>query len=123
MKKEETSEAGKPKTPKLFAKINEDTTKMLIESLLPKVLPFIEDAENKLNEFMGDNEKTIVLFRMRGKTKVLILNNKSGEYSISNSSVDESKNQFSVDEEAIDNVIDVKELATQLLTGNFDFKG
>lgn len=122
MKNEEnTKEGSKPKTPKLFAKINEDTGKMLMETLLPKVLPFIESAEEKLNEFIGEGEKTIILFRMRGKTKVLILNNEKGDYSIVNSSKDKSQNQFSVDEDAIENVIDVKELAQQLLTGNFNF--
>jgi hypothetical protein len=118
-KNDEPKEAGK-KTPSLFAKINEDTGKMLIESLLPKILPFVESAEEKLNEFLGENEKTIIMFRMKGKTKVLILNNSSGEYSIANSAIDKSKNEFMVDEDAIEKVLDVKELAQQLLTGNFN---
>jgi len=110
---------GKKKTPALFARINEDTGKMLIESILPKVLPFIDSAQDKINEFMGENEKTILMFRRNGKTKVLILDNKLGNYRIQNDIENKEDNRFSVEESAISNIFDVREFAEKLLKGDF----
>lgn len=117
--KNEPGQGGKS-TPKIFAKINEDTTKMLLESILPKLLPFVESAAVKIDEFLGENEKTIVMFRIKGKTKVLVLNNTVGKYAIVNDSVNKQENKFSVEEDSVENVFDVKEFAEKLLRGDFN---
>lgn len=67
----------------IFTEIQEEMFASTIEALLPKIKPFIKPAVGKFEEFLGDNEKTIIIRKLKGGSPtVFIFDNKIGNYKI-----------------------------------------
>lgn len=112
-KKEETS---------IVDTMKEQVMMEVIDSILPKLQPFIAPAMEKLNEYFGDDEKIFIIRRSKGQAaKVIVLDNTKGEYSISNEVDVTGKlvKSFTADKEAIINVFDTGQFVQKLLSGEF----
>ena len=92
-----------------------------IESLLPKIKPFIAPAVEKFKEFLGDNEKTIVIRRNKGGSPTVIVFDNSAfdeegtGYSILNS---KTEKHFKSNPDAVKDVYNVDDFINKLLTGD-----
>lgn len=99
----------------LFDKIKEDVLMEVIEGAIPKIKPFLEPAMNKMNEWLGDDDKLIVIRKNKGKSaKVIIFNNKKGEYEIKSG----KDKLFTADKESIIGVFDIEEFMTKIIGGD-----
>jgi len=109
--------SNESKKPSLFSKIEEDMIAATLEGIMPKIAPLIEPAVKKISEFLGENEKFIILRKMPGKSPtVIVLDNTAGNYEISK--LDDSQ-IFSADNSAINGVHEVDTFIKALISGNF----
>ncbi len=102
----------------VFDKIKEDVLMDLVEGAIPKIKPFLVPALEKMNEWFGDDTKTIIIKKNKGqKAKVVIFDNTKGEYKIEKS---ESKeiNIFTADQECIIGVYEIEEFMTKMISGD-----
>lgn len=111
----------KPKT--MFSEIQEEMFGTAIEAMMPKIMPFIKPAMEKFSQFLGDNEKTIIIRRLKnGNPSVFIFDNTKGSYAISNDSAT-AENKFSgsagvgAENSPINQVYDISMFVNKLLTG------
>jgi len=99
----------------LFDKIKDDVLMEVVESAIPKIKPFLEPAMAKMNEWLGDDEKLVVIRKNKGQSaKVIIFDNKKGEYEIKSG---ENKS-FTADKESIIGVFDIEEFMTKIINGD-----
>jgi len=101
----------------LFDKVKEDMLMDVVEQALPKIQPFLVPAMEKMNEWFGEDEKLIVIRKSKGQsTKVIIFDNKNGNYKIEKSS---DKNTFEAySKESIIGVYDISEFVTKMISGD-----
>lgn len=66
------SEQEKSKTP-LIDMMQESSVKSFVEGALPAVLPMLEPLSIKLDEYLGDNEKIIIIRRASSKSRAAVL--------------------------------------------------
>lgn len=109
------NEPNSSKAPMLFDKIKEDMLMEVVESALPKIKPFLEPAMQKLNEWLGDDSKLIVIKRNKNaSTKVIIFDNTKGEFEIKSG----KEKVFTADKESIIGVYDVDDFISKLISGD-----
>lgn len=102
-------------TPGIFDKVKEDMLMEVVESALPKIKPFLTPAMQKLNEWLGDDSKLIVVKRNKNATtKVIIFDNTKGEYEIKSG----KEKVFTADKESIIGVYDVDDFISKLISGD-----
>lgn len=73
------SEVKKVETP-MIDNMQSQMVASLVESMLPKIQPMIQPMVGKLSEFLGDDEKCLIVFK-RGKdkpTSVVVLDRNKG---------------------------------------------
>lgn len=90
-----------------------DMVMNLIGDFLPKIEPFIKPAITSLEEYFGDDEKLVVIKKSVSGIKVIILNNKVGNYNISSG----ENHEFKVEKESLISVLDMQEFIKSLLSG------
>lgn len=99
----------------LFDKIKDDVLMEVIEGAIPKIKPFLEPAMAKMNEWLGDDDKLVVIRKNKGQSaKVIIFDNKKGEYEIKSG---ENKS-FTADKDSIIGVFDIEEFMTKIISGD-----
>lgn len=84
-----------------------------ISSILPKLEPAIKKASGALSEYLGDNEKIIILRQLKkgSDPMVIILNNKKN-FSITGES-------FSADQNAVEQIFNVTQFVAKIFSGEF----
>ena len=103
------------KKPGLFDKIKEDMGMEVLESLIPKIKPFLAPGIEKMNEWFGEDEKIIIIKKNKGaKAKVLIFDNNKGEYEIKSG---EGK-KFTADKDCVIGVYDIEDFMQSLISGD-----
>lgn len=103
----------------MFSDVQEEMFGTLVEGLIPKIKPFIKPAVEKFREFLGDNEKIIVIRQLKGGSPtVFVLDNHIGDYHIENSA-EEKKNIFTASgtPSPVKDIYDVNLFIEKLLTG------
>jgi len=99
----------------LFDKVKEDALMSLVETALPKIQPFLKPAVEKMNEWFGQDDKLIIIKKNKGQSvKVIIFDNKKGDYEISKL---DDKSVFTADKDCIVGVYDIEDFATKLISG------
>ena len=100
----------------LFDKFKEDMLMEVVEGVLPKIKPFLKPAVEKMNEWFGEDDKIIIIKKNKNQgTKVIILDNKKGEYEIVNSI---NSKKFSVDRDSIIGVHDIENFIEKVISGD-----
>lgn len=118
----------------LLEGVKDEVASTLIETVLPKIKPFIKPAVDKIQEFLGDNENFVIIRRLNNKVsaQVIVFDN-SKKYEISNGveSFDKDGNKINadkkkifkaIDNDAVVNVFNVEEFINALLKGEFKGK-
>ena len=99
-----------------------DMMATIVEGLLPKIQPMIEPMKNKLAEYLGNNEKIIIVRRSNDKTEpsVMVLDT-SKDFTIAGGA--NKKFSFALDEDkkpiAILEYLDIGEFIQSMLSGKF----
>lgn len=92
----------------------------LIESVMPKLKPMIGPALEKLKEYLGDNERFIIMRQLKKTNDIVVVVMKNikeeGNYNISNK---DGVLNFSVDKLAVEGVYKAEDFVEKLLTGQF----
>lgn len=100
----------------LFDKVKEDAFMSMVEGALPKIQPFIEPAMAKFSEWFGDDNKLVLIKKNVGQSpKVIILDNKNGEYEIK---CGEEK-KFTATPESVIGVYDIADFVGKMISGEF----
>lgn len=93
--------------------MEESMISSLVEGILPKVLPMINPALEKLSEFLGDDEKTIIIRKKKGKTPLVLIFDNSKIYKVDG-------NEVTGDEGALISLYDTKKFVEKLIGGDFE---
>ena len=100
--------------------VKDEVASTMIETLLPKIKPFIKPAVDKIQDYLGDNDKFVIIRRLKvGKSASVIIFDNNTEYEISNK---DGKRTFTAGEETVINVFNVEEFIDALLKGEFKGK-
>lgn len=96
----------------------------VIESVLPKIKPFLNPAIEKLNEYFGNDEKFFIMKKFGNSIRVVIvddtINEKKGVYDISRYFDEEDntyKKTFTIAKGAVIANIDIEEFMEKMLLG------
>jgi len=79
----EATERPHTKTP-ILAAMQAEMMMTVVDSVLPSLKPFIEPGINKLNEFLGDDEKLLVVRRLNGVSILFVIDKSKGAFEITN---------------------------------------
>ena len=110
----------KPKNA-LMAEMNEGLVSSLVETIMPKIKPFIEPAMAKFNEFLGNDEKTIIIRKLGENSASVIIfdNNKLDEVGY-NISYNSNERKFTCEkQETVFTMESIDGFINKLLTGEF----
>lgn len=102
----------------IMDKLKGDMMIGMIEEALPKITPFLAPAIEKMNEWFGDDEKVVVIRKIKGQpAKVIVLKNniKNAGYEIKKS---DKENVFSADKEVVGDVFNIEEFVQKMMTGD-----
>jgi hypothetical protein len=115
---------NKKSTSPIMDSMKDEIAKELISSLLPKVKPFIKPAAEKLDNYLGDNERIIVIRRSsKSKSSKVIVLNANGEYDISCDG--KGNKQFIADHlnnteiKTAEHIFDINQFIDKFLCGEF----
>lgn len=93
--------------------MDEIMLQQFISSILPKLEPAIKKASGALSEYLGDNEKIIILRQLKkgSDPMVIILNNKKN-FSITGEN-------FQADKDAVEQIFNVTQFIGKIFSGEF----
>lgn len=96
-----------------IAGMDEMMLQQFISSILPKLEPAIKKASGALSEYLGDNEKIIILRQLKkgSAPMVIILNNKKN-FNITGEN-------FSADQDSVEQIFNVTEFISKIFSGEF----
>lgn len=109
-------EEKKPKIDLGIGGMDDILLKQFVSSVLPKLEPAIKKASAALSEYLGDNEKTIVLRQLKkGSDPMVIVFDNSKEFLISGG---ENK-KFEADKNSVEQIFNVTEFISRIFQGDF----
>lgn len=113
LKKEKIDLSKKEKIDLGIGGMDEMMLQQFISSILPKLEPAIKKASGALSEYLGDNEKIIILRQLKkgSDPMVIILNNKKN-FNITGEN-------FSADQDSVEQIFNVKEFISKIFSGEF----
>ena len=74
----------KKESPSVVDKMKDQMIVGAIESILPTIEPFLKPSIEKLKEFIGDDDKILLLRSINKKVFIFVIDGTKGEYVISN---------------------------------------
>lgn len=86
----------------------------LIEGVLPKVIPLISPALDKFTEYLGEDNKTIVIRRRKDKPPLVIIFDNSKEFQVNGEGI------TGQDKTAVLGMYDIKQFIEQLIKGDIN---
>lgn len=114
-------ENKKEETP-IIDSMNEGIFAALATELLPKIQPMIEPLSNKLDKYLGNNEKCIIVRKTGNKASVIIVDNKKS-YTLANGNLTMAREKDDkgnlLPPEALLEYFSTEEFIQNLLSGKF----
>lgn len=111
-----------PKGGSMFDSLKEQAFMNVIDTILPKLQPFIEPAEKKLEDYFGQDSKIFVMRKApNNQIQVIVFDNTKSNYRICNEMTEDGTrtSEFKAGKEAVIAVFDVSTFIQRLLGGEF----
>ena len=86
----------------------------LLEGIMPKIIPMIKPAIQKFTEYLGDEDKTIIIRRKKDKDPLVIIFDNKKDFNITGTSVNG-------EDGAVINIYNIKEFIEKLMEGGINF--